>query len=621
MSDSVEQKEKISLRVTDADGSTEALAEQDSPGQAPVSPFEAGPDFSGRFQVLDRIGEGAMGVVYKVFDPALNKVFAIKVLKSFLAADKQALKRFEREAEAAISLNHHGLVSIYEHGVTADGTPFLLMDYIDGENLAQIISRIGRLEPYRCIRIFAQVVEALQHVHAAGLIHRDIKPRNIILFKAATGEESVKLVDFGIAKEASPASDTAAGITQTGDFLGSPLYMSPEQCHGAELDQRSDIYSAGCVFYEMLTGATPFASNNPVKIVVGHLSEKPTAPSSLLSEKPSIFEAIDRIILRCLEKNPDYRYPSAAVLLQDLTLVEKNQNPFKERAEQDRKLLFAFFGLMGLMLCAVVGASFVPFDTGSFTSAIRPHAMAIFTVSVMIFLTLCKLMTSMRSRKAVTMVPWAVSYLTMLGSYVMLPRVPDEPSAVIVYVVAISLTLVGLFAVFFRYMQAPKESFLAPLESAGHRPPTAIENRVLRLFRTFILLCAAFMALYCKAPVTPWLTNVLPFVGPALFLLATAGVTFSVGRKFISRKELVKPGERWLLLSCAAFLVYIVSDLGQVLLDTLKNNFMIALPQYTPLYSAVVSLEFVSMVLTVAFVMVFLARRSSVSPFGKSDGW
>lgn len=645
MTDSIEQKEKISLRVTDAVDSTaaDAVADlsgekvvkdtevpvpqfQDSAPQTPA-PVDAAPDFSGRFQVLNRIGEGGMGVVYKVFDPALEKVFAVKVLKSFLAGDKQALKRFEREADAAISLNHHGLVSIYEHGVTADGTPFLLMDYVDGENLAEVIAHGGRIETSRCLRLFSQVIEALQHVHSAGLIHRDIKPRNIILFKTETGEEAIKLVDFGIVKESVHAGDTTSGVTQTGDFLGSPLYMSPEQCHGAELEQRSDIYSAGCVFYEMLTGATPFASNNPVKIVVGHLNEKPTPPSTLMPDKPVLSEALDRITLKCLEKNPDYRYHSAAALLHDLSLVESNQNPFRERAKQDRKLLFAFCSLMGLMMCVVVGASFIPFDTGTVTGAIRPHAVPIFIVSVLTFLSLSKLMTVMRTRgqtpqsRAVTMVPWTVSYLSMLGAYVMLPKVPDEPSAVIAYVCAFALTLVGMFGVFFRYLSAPKESFLAPLENAGHRSPTADENRLLRLFRTFILLTAAFMALYCKAPTTAWLSNILPFVGPALFLLATAGVAFSVARKFRRKKEQIRPGDRWLLLGCGSFLAYIMSDLGQVVLDTLKNNFMIALPQYTPIYSAVVTLEFASMILTVAFAMVFLARRSSVSPFGKSDGW
>lgn len=673
MSDSLDQKEKISLRVTgeagsalgedggaDSTGNGSALNDSiiydspvndaavagfgpeasaaDSAGEssslllsAPFSkthtPPDGVPDFGGRFQVLEEIGEGGMGVVYKVFDPALDKVFAVKVLKSVLASDKQALKRFAREAEAAISLNHPGLVSVYEHGVTADGTPFLIMDFIDGENLADTLAKDGKIEISRTVHLFTQVIEALQHVHAAGLVHRDIKPRNIILYKTETGEESIKLVDFGIAKEAGQVGATTFGVTQTGEFLGSPLYMSPEQCHGAELNHRSDIYSAGCVLYEMLTGATPFASNNPVKIVVGHLNEKPTAPSSLMLEKSARAQALDGITLQCLEKNPDYRYHSAAALLHDLKLVENEQNPFRERAKQSRKMLFAYGGLMAMMLCLVVGASFIPFDTGGLTGAIRPFAVPLFIASVISFLALSKFMALMRSRgkqpqsQFATMAPWVVSYFAMIGTYVMLPKVPDEPVAVITYVGAFILSLLGLFGVFFRYMAAPKESFLAPLEHAGVRAPTAEENRLLRLFRTFILLTAACMALYCKAPPTLWLSNILPFVGPSLFLMATGGISFSIARKFKRRKEDVKPGDRWLLLACGSFFLYIVSDLVQVYLDILKNNFLIALPQYTPLYSAVVSLEFVSMILTVAFLMAFLSRRSSVSPFGKSDGW
>lgn len=631
MTDSLDQKEKISLRVTEAQDSFALESEpvESPPNAAFQSPasLDGAPDFGGRFKVLELIGEGGMGVVYKVLDPALNKIFAVKVLKTVLASDKQALKRFEREAEAAISLNHHGLVSIYEHSLTADGTPFLVMDFIDGESLADVIAKSGRIETERSLRLFAQIVEALQHVHSAGLVHRDVKPRNILLFKTETGEESVKLVDFGIAKEAAQVGATTLGVTQTGEFLGSPLYMSPEQCHGAELEHRSDIYSAGCVFYEMLTGATPFASNNPVKIVVGHLNEKPTPPSSLTSDKPALADALDRIVLRCLEKNPDYRYITAAALLHDLNLVEQKQNPFKERAKSERKALLAIGALMGLAFCATVGASLIPFDTGSITGVIRPYAGALFIGSVIVFLSLSKFMTSLRSKGqqpqslTVAMIPWVVSYMTMSASYVMLPRVPDEPIAVTFYLIALASALLGLFGVFFNYAATPKESFFAPLENASLRAPTAEEERLLRLFRVFILLTATFMALYCKAPTTAWLSTVLPFINPVLFLLATGGVCFSIARKFKRRKDQVKPGDRWLLLACGSFLIYVVSDLGQVYLDTLKNNFMIAMPQYTPLYNAVVTLEFASMILTAAFVMACLARRSSVSPFGKSDGW
>ena len=386
--DPSDQKEKIFLHVTEEASETAELVEKceaetasastaldsvassssesrssSSEGAPQVSiAMDAQPDFAGRFETLELIGEGGMGVVYKVRDPALDKCFAVKILRSHLAKDRQALKRFQREADALIKLNHPGLVAVYEQGVLGDGTPYIVMDFVEGENLADVLRANGRMDVQRAVKVFDQVLEAIEHVHHSSLVHRDVKPRNIILSKSEDGEDQIKLVDFGIAKEAGTDDGTVAGVTQTGDFLGSPFYMSPEQCQGAEPEHRSDIYSAGCVLYEMLTAKTPFASPNPVKVVVGHLSEKPVAPSTIVSEKSTLISELDFIVLKCLEKSPDKRYQSAASIREDLAACMDNRSPHKDRQNSKRQTagLSALAALLMIFLITLSSVSGAP---------------------------------------------------------------------------------------------------------------------------------------------------------------------------------------------------------------------------------------------------------------------
>lgn len=282
--------------------------------------------FGERYELISLLGQGGMGSVYKVKDRNLDSVFAVKVLRSDLALEQGAVKRFEQEAVAASQLTHPNLVAVYENGVTHDGEPFLVMDYVSGENLSQLMSRDGYLSASRAIEIFIQLSDAIAHAHSKGVIHRDLKPSNVLVTKTENGADFVKIVDFGIAKVL-PASDKdAATLTQTGELFGSPLYMSPEQCLGDRLDLRSDIYSIGCLMYEAVTGKPPFTGSNPIKIIFKHVNEPPPPIRKPLSGH-DVPIGLEAIILKCLEKSPDNRYQSAPELMHDLLLLQEGREP------------------------------------------------------------------------------------------------------------------------------------------------------------------------------------------------------------------------------------------------------------------------------------------------------
>lgn len=273
------------------------------------------PDLGERYEVIELIGQGGMGAVWKVRDKAIGKTLAIKVLRHELANDKVAVKRFEQEAQAASCLTQANLCAVYGSGTARDNSPYLIMDYLDGENLADLLAREVYLPVPRALDIAAQVCEALAHAHAKGIVHRDLKPSNIIITKSIDGNDIVKIVDFGIAKLMPSINEQTNNLTQTGDLFGSPLYMSPEQCTGEHIDARSDIYSFGCVLYEMLTGKAAFAAENPIKTILKHINEEPVA-----IEKP-LPAGIAQVLQFCLKKEPESRYQSMAELQRDLELV------------------------------------------------------------------------------------------------------------------------------------------------------------------------------------------------------------------------------------------------------------------------------------------------------------
>jgi serine/threonine protein kinase len=288
------------------------------------------------YEVLTLLGQGGMGFVYKVKDKRKNQTVAVKVVRPELATDERALKRFEQEAEAAMGLLHPNLVPVYGQGMTEAGAPYLVMEYQEGTPLDKVLKQETRIDSERAVDIFMQICDALEHAHAKGIVHRDLKPSNVVLTKTKGNKDLVRIVDFGIAKVlASPESRETFDLTHTGDLFGSPSYMSPEQCMGYRLDPRSDVYSLGCVMYEVLSGRPPFISDNPVQTIVKHLSDVPQRLVGSQSDYKDIPPTLESLVLRCLEKDPRNRYQSMAQLRTDLSNIQTGEKPvYFERVRQ-----------------------------------------------------------------------------------------------------------------------------------------------------------------------------------------------------------------------------------------------------------------------------------------------
>jgi predicted Ser/Thr protein kinase len=251
-----------------------------------------------RYEMGSPLGKGGMAHVYRGTDRVLDRTVAIKVLSGKYAGDDSFVTRFRREAQAAAGLNHANIVGVYDTGDEGQ-MHYIVMEYVEGETLGDVLRRDGRLDPERAAAVAVEVATALHAAHEKGLVHRDVKPGNVMIDR----EGRVKVVDFGIARAA--ADDT---LTQTGLVLGTASYLSPEQAQGLPVDARSDIYSLGCVLYEMLTGRPPFDGDTPVAIAYMHVNETPPGPSEL---EPSIPPHLDQAVMRALEKDPEARFPTA----------------------------------------------------------------------------------------------------------------------------------------------------------------------------------------------------------------------------------------------------------------------------------------------------------------------
>jgi serine/threonine protein kinase len=265
-----------------------------------------------RYEVGRLLGAGGMAEVFEGRDRLLARRVAIKVLQAQFVRDPSFLIRFKREAQAAASLSHPNIVGVYDTG-SEDGTHFIVMEYVDGRTLKEVIRAEGPLYPERAAEICADVCSALVAAHARGLIHRDIKPGNVML----TPDGKVKVMDFGIAR-----ATTSETITQTAAVVGTAQYISPEQAQGQAVDYRSDIYSLGCCLYEMLTGTVPFTGATPVAIAYRHVREDPTPPRMLNADVPAPLEAI---CLKAMAKLPDNRYQTAAEFQSDLERFRNGQ--------------------------------------------------------------------------------------------------------------------------------------------------------------------------------------------------------------------------------------------------------------------------------------------------------
>ncbi len=269
-----------------------------------------GKNLAGRYELLEKIGEGGMARVYRGWDSLLRRTVAIKVLKDQMTGDSAFVQRFRREAQAAAGLSHPNIVNIYDVGEEED-THFFVMEYLHGKTLKEYIREKGRIPAGEAVTIASRIVEALAQAHAAGVIHRDIKPQNIIF----SHNGQVKVADFGIAI----ASDGST-LTCSDKIVGSVHYFSPEQARGSLAGKHSDLYSLGVILYEMVTGQVPFNGESPVSVAMKHVQEQVIPPSQLIEDIP---EPLERIILKAMEKDPARRYRNAREFLDDLIYFQE----------------------------------------------------------------------------------------------------------------------------------------------------------------------------------------------------------------------------------------------------------------------------------------------------------
>ncbi len=265
---------------------------------------------SGRYVVQAIVGTGGMAVVYRAFDQKKNRIVAIKVLRPEYESDEEFVRRFSREAEAASKVSHENIVNMLDVGIDGD-MRYIVMEYVDGQTLKEMIRQRGTIHPDTAIRMTIRILAAVDHAHRNGIVHRDIKPQNILV----DNQGRVKVADFGIARlKASQTTVLEEGST-TGSALGSVHYFSPEQARGEVADEKSDLYSVGVVMYEMLTGQVPFDGETPVSVALKHVNE---TPKSMRDHQQGISKALDEVVMRALCKDPTKRYQTAAEMAADL---------------------------------------------------------------------------------------------------------------------------------------------------------------------------------------------------------------------------------------------------------------------------------------------------------------
>ena len=300
---------------------------------------------AGRYEVRSLIGRGGMAEVHLGFDTRLSRVVAIKMLRRDLALDSIFQARFRREAQSAASLNHPNIVAVYDTGeeIVSDATnrsiaiPYIVMEYVEGHTVKELIADGTAVPINEAIEIVSGVLSALQYSHDNHLVHRDIKPGNIML----TSDGKVKVMDFGIARA---LTDSQATMTQTNAVVGTAQYLSPEQARGETVDERSDLYSTGVVLFELLTGRPPFKGDSAVAVAYQHVEQIPPTPSSILSDIP---DSLDRVVLKALAKNRDDRYRSAAEMLSDLQRVARGMDVGAPPADSWATEVLPSAGLVG----------------------------------------------------------------------------------------------------------------------------------------------------------------------------------------------------------------------------------------------------------------------------------
>lgn len=291
--------------------------------ETPVKELTRGTTFAERYEFIEELGIGGMGRVYKVFDKKINEDVALKILKPEISEDEKTIERFGNELKFTRKIVHKNVCRMYDLNVEK-GTQYITMEYVPGEDLKSTIVRVGRLSVGKAISVAKQVSEGLTEAHHLGVIHRDLKPQNIMIDKKG----NVRIMDFGIARSLKTKGITAAGI-----MIGTPEYMSPEQAELKDTDQRSDIYSLGVILYEMVTGRLPFEGDSPLSIAMKHKSEKPSDPRRFNAQ---VSPELSYVILKCMEKDKEKRYKRAEELYSELDNIEKGL-PTRERVVPKRK--------------------------------------------------------------------------------------------------------------------------------------------------------------------------------------------------------------------------------------------------------------------------------------------
>ena len=308
-----ERKYDDEMRLCGVDGTTLRSQSLQTPVRdQPVRDQMIGRVVKGRYQIMKRLGEGGMGTVYLADQVSIGRKVALKLLRGTYAMDDEFIARFRREARLAASLNHRNIVTVYDFDQGDDESLFIAMEYLNGEKLSDVIRRDGPLDLNRAVRLCLQCAEGLEAAHRAGVIHRDIKPDNIMVI----GEEAVeriKLMDFGIARLRDVAATSR--LTRPDVIMGTPAYMAPEQAEGKETSEKTDIYALGVVLYEMLSGEVPFKANTPAAVLLKQIQESPVPLRKLRREVPS---EIERTVMQALEKKPEKRQHAMRDLVQSL---------------------------------------------------------------------------------------------------------------------------------------------------------------------------------------------------------------------------------------------------------------------------------------------------------------
>jgi serine/threonine protein kinase/tetratricopeptide (TPR) repeat protein len=313
--------------------------------ETPTEELTRGTTFAGRYEIIEELGKGGMGKVYRVEDKKIKEEVALKLIKPEIASDKKTIERFSNELKMARKIAHRNVCKMYDLG-EEKGTHFITMEYVPGEDLKRLVRKVGQFSAGKTISIAKQVCEGLAEAHRLGVVHRDLKPQNIMVDE----DGNARIMDFGIAR-----SVKGKGITGAGVMIGTPEYMSPEQAEVKEVDQRSDVYSLGVILYEMVTGRVPFEGETPLGIAMKHKSEMPKDPRESNTQIP---EDLSRVILRCLEKDKEKRYQGAGEVQSELENIEKGI-PTTERIIPKRKPITSreitvTFGLKKLFIPALV---------------------------------------------------------------------------------------------------------------------------------------------------------------------------------------------------------------------------------------------------------------------------